>query len=257
MIQAQPLLKRVVRKLNSVLNYEAPDPLLAFIQTNVRQSIPSFMLSADDDVARPSAKLVKLVMNAGLRAQEIDLKPIAKTFAPDMANYLQLWPGEHYRFLAALVELTQPKLIIEIGTGTGSGALTMKSFLPADGKVVTYDVVPWQQMENTGIRAEHIDSQFEQRTCDLTQASVAETQASLFREADMIFVDALKDGFMERYFAEWFDKIGLPKNPLVVFDDIHMKTSLPTWRKIPYSKFNATSLGHWTGTGLVEWGKKA
>src|SRR5271154_191680 len=41
-------------------------------------------------------------------------------------RYPDVWPGEHYKLLAALVGVLTPKIVIEIGTATGMSALTMK-----------------------------------------------------------------------------------------------------------------------------------
>jgi hypothetical protein len=37
----------------------------------------------------------------------------------------------------------------------------------------------------------------------------------------------------------------------VVVDDIRLLEMVQLWRDLPYDKIDATSLGHWSGTGLL------
>ena len=50
-----------------------------------------------------------------------------------------------------------------------------------------------------------------------------------------------------------FDLVGVKKNTLLVFDDIRLWNMLEIWREIRHPKIDLTSLGHYTGTGLVDW----
>ena len=68
---------------------------------------------------------------------------------PEPPYYPDVWPGEHYKLLAALVKTLKPKLIIEVGTALGHSALALKKFLPADSKLVTYDIFNWDSLEGT------------------------------------------------------------------------------------------------------------
>ena len=40
---------------------------------------------------------------------------------------------------------------------------------------------------------------------------------------------------------------------IVVYDDIRLLTMVELWRSFRMPKFDATSLAHWTGTGLVRY----
>jgi hypothetical protein len=42
-----------------------------------------------------------------------------------------------------------------------------------------------------------------------------------------------------------------PRRRVVVFDDIRVLPMLQLWRDLPFPKLDATSLGHWSGTGLL------
>src|SRR5205807_10004510 len=63
--------------------------------------------------------------------------------APD---WVFSWPGEHYRLLASLVSLLAPERIVEIGTDTGLSALAMRQRMPGEGRLWTFDIVPWNQV---------------------------------------------------------------------------------------------------------------
>jgi predicted O-methyltransferase YrrM len=224
------------------------------LSLKVRHSIPTYALSLDDELNCPNKRLIEIGLEAARRAFDIDLYPIANLFPEDTARFLNIWPGEHYRLLAALVEVLEPSLVIEIGTATGASCLTMKNFIPQNGRIVTYDIVPWDQYPGSGLKTTNFDSQLEQRVIDLTDINQADSQYSLLKEADLIFVDAAKDGKMENIFCEMFDNIRFTQKPIIVFDDIKFMSMLEVWRKIKHPKLDITSFGHWSGTGMVEWG---
>ena len=77
--------------------------------------------------------------------------------------------------------------------------------------------------------------------------------AAVLREADMIFVDAAKDGYLEQRLLDHFAEIGLKDRALIVLDDIRFWQMLTIWRGITHPKLDLTSVGHWSGTGIVEW----
>jgi predicted O-methyltransferase YrrM len=164
------------------------------------------------------------------------------------------WPGEHYKLLSALVALLAPTTIIEIGTATGLSALTMKSALGDDGKIVTFDVVPWHQYPRAVLRQDDFnDGRLEQRLDDLSTPAGWQANADLLTQAEFILVDALHDGVQERGFLRGFDQIGLDAGPIVMFDDIRLWGMLAFWQEITRPKLDLTSFGHWSGTGLVDY----
>jgi predicted O-methyltransferase YrrM len=164
------------------------------------------------------------------------------------------WPGEHYKLLTALVALLAPKTIIEIGTATGMSALTMKSALGEDGKIVTFDVVPWHRYPGAVLQEDDFnDGRLEQRLDDLSTSAGWQANAELLRQAEFILVDAIHDGVQERGFLRGFDQIGLARGPIVMFDDIRLWGMLAFWQEIARPKLDLTSFGHWSGTGLVDY----
>ena len=75
----------------------------------------------------------------------------------------------------------------------------------------------------------------------------------MLEQADIIFMDALKDGKQEYLFLENFSKLQFKKKCLFIFDDIRLWNMLDIWYNLNKPKLDMTSFGHWSGTGLVEW----
>jgi predicted O-methyltransferase YrrM len=146
------------------------------------------------------------------------------------------------------------RLVLEIGTGTGLSALAMLSAMPSDARVVTFDIVPWQEYPGGVLRAEDFaDGRLEQRVADLSVTETAQQHRELLQEADLLFVDAAKDGFQERRFLDLFESVSFKRAPVAVLDDIRLWTMLEIWRDVSRPKLDLTSFGHWSGTGLIDY----
>lgn len=103
-------------------------------------------------------------------------------------------------FLAFLIETLSAKNVLEVGTFTGYGALSMAKALPADGRVVSLDISDkWPKIgkkywTSSGV-AERID--FRVGPADVgMRALLGESGEGSF---DLIFIDANKDGYDEYY----------------------------------------------------------
>lgn len=213
----------------------------------------SLISSADDEPSGPSARLIDIAMASVAAARTINL-PQVSARVPEPPLWPDVWPGEHYRLLAGLVEVTQPKVVVEIGTYTGLSALAMLNRLPAGSKLVTFDILPWKTIEHTHLRDEDFASgQLQQVIADLGDPQVFSQQLTLLQSADLIFVDGPKNVTFEEDFLRHLDRCELPRKPLVVFDDIRLWNMLHIWRGISRPKLDLTSFGHWSGTGLVDW----
>lgn len=75
----------------------------------------------------------------------------------------------------------------------------------------------------------------------------------MFQAADFIFIDGPKDGVTELRFIEALASLPLPRNPVVMFDDVRVLNMIEVWRRLNRPKLDITSFGHWSGTGLVDW----
>jgi predicted O-methyltransferase YrrM len=202
----------------------------------------------------PSQRLMDVALQAVDAARSIELEALVARDRDELAN---VWPGEHYRLLAALVASMRPKLVLEIGTATGMSALAMLTKLAPDSRLVTFDLEGWQgySQYSGGIleQADFADGRLEQRLDDLSTPVGWRANAELLRHADLIFVDAKHDGEQERRFLQGFDEVGLANAPIVIFDDIRVWGMVGFWQEIRRPKLDLTSFGHWSGTGLVDY----
>jgi predicted O-methyltransferase YrrM len=225
----------------------------AYLQKNVRHYLPSYLTSQDDEPFKPSQRLVDIGLEASKKAFNLDLSDAAKPFYKELQVFMNTYPGEHYKLLAALMDVMKPKTVLEIGTYQGAGCAAMKSHLPEGSKIYTYDIIPYDQIPNCGLKASDFDEKLEQRIVDLADPAQADTQMDILENVDFIFADAAKDGVMERAFIALFDRVKFKNKPIIMFDDIRFTIMTPIWREIKHPKLDISSFGHWSGTGLVEW----
>lgn len=225
--------------------------LLRTPPVNARHAERSMIYSADDD-ARPSERLLDIALEAIATARANRLDDLPARVTDEAAA--DLWPGEHYRLLPGLVEAVGAKTVVEIGTATGLSALTLLRRLPADGRLATFDIVPWDQYPGGVLKAaDFADGRLEQHTDDLSTPEGLARHRELLAQADLIFVDAAKEGGQEERFLANFEQVAFERAPIVVFDDIRVWNMLAVWRSIQRPKLDLTSFGHWSGTGLVDW----
>jgi predicted O-methyltransferase YrrM len=213
----------------------------------------SAIYSAYQQPGKPTDYLLKLGVNASALAGTIDLSSVSSRIQPSEVNYIDIFPGEHYQLVASITTLIKPKLVIELGTHLGYSSLCIKKALPADGKVLTFDVIPWNEFPNTILKDSDFDTQLEQKIDDVTEPEEFKKYKSVFEEADIVFMDALKDGVQEYKFLENFRQLNFKKKCLFIFDDIRLWNMLDIWYHMEKPKLDLTSFGHWSGTGLVEW----
>lgn len=211
----------------------------------------SVISSAVDAEPKPDDGLIKILLAAAERALDIDLASLAERSGHDDARYVVTWPGEHYRLLAALVATQRPGLVVEVGTFRGHGALALLAGDPG-ARVVTYDIIPWNQIDGTALTAQDFaGDRLEQRIGDLADPAYLTEQLDTLRAADLIFVDGPKDGQWEATFCQVVLGRLTDRSRLVVFDDIKLMEMVQVWRDLPFSKLDATSFGHWSGTGFM------
>ena len=101
------------------------------------------------------------------------------------------------RLLEMLVWAAQPRRVLEIGTFSGHGTLSMAAALPADGHIDTCELDP----ERAAVAQAHIDRSpwVEQITIHVGPAG--ETIDALTGTFDLVFMDADKDGYIAYYEA--------------------------------------------------------
>ena len=208
-------------------------------------------MSLDDQLPPPTEELIRLSLRVCERAAGLALPEIAaRATAGKQRTWVNQWPGEHYRFLAALVEEIEPSLIVEVGSFTGMGSLSLLAKLPDGGRVVTYDLIRWRDIPGTLLVEADFDARLEQRLGDLSDTTFFAQQRGVLAQADLIFIDGPKDGRFEPAFIEMLLP-ALKESAVIVLDDIKFAAMLGTWRKLPLPKLDVTSFAHWSGTGIA------
>jgi hypothetical protein len=230
-------------------------------QIAARRILISAVSSLHDSPGKPNEFLLTLGTNLIDQCRGEDLPLLRERSAPE---WVFCWPGEHYRLLASVVSLLQPDKIVEIGTNTGLSTLAMYPRMTQNGRLWTFDIVPWKQVRVGMGRDERVHGSFlcdadfgGGRLCqvigDLASEAIFAQRREILCNADLIFVDGPKDGLFERHLMQNFEKWELKKSCLVIFDDIRYWTMLAFWRAIARPKLDITSFGHFAGTGLVAW----
>ena len=250
--------ERADRILRKILPRLVPNPVHAYYAE------PSLVFSSEDDRAQPSETLISLALEAvrvskGVALNDLDAR-WSKTGPPNKRHpYLRpsCWPGEHYRLLAGLTVAVQPQLVVEIGTGGGLSALAMKKVLPIGSRIATFDVVGWQAGRSFNVltRSDFEDGSLVQYLADLSKREGFYEHLPILRRASMIFVDGPKDGIFEQRLLDNMRSVSFDTKPMIlILDDIRLWNMLGIWRKVSFPKLDLTSFGHWSGTGLIEWG---
>jgi predicted O-methyltransferase YrrM len=222
------------------------------IPVNAADKRYSALFSMDGQAGKPTKELIAAGLSFAADAVNIDLSDIGGRIKSG-TNYIDIYPGEHYKLLASIIKANKPTTVVEVGTHLGYSALCMKKFMPANGTVYTFDVIPWHKFEDTILVENDFDTGLIQCTDDLTKWDDVLKHKSVLENADIVFLDALKDGKQEYLFLENFARLQFKNNCLFIFDDIRLWNMLEIWYNLDKPKLDMTSFGHWSGTGLVQW----
>lgn len=244
------LMIRVARRLCRNMGY----PITA---RHVELSMLSCM---DDELSQATNKtyMLDLAMAVIHQARQVSLEAVADRMLDRFpAAYPLIWPGEHYKLLAGFVLELKPNLVVEIGTGEGLSVLSMLPFLPVDGSIVTFDLVPWQEYPRTCLQREDFKSgKLRQILADLSDPGAFIRHAEILSRSDLVFMDGPKDGKFESRVVTAFGRMKFDKPPIFVFDDIRLWNMLRFWRDLEWPKLDLTSFGSWCGTGVAQWRRK-
>lgn len=136
-----------------------------------------------------------------------------------MANPEMLTGRLEGRFLKMLVQIVQPRLVLEVGTFTGYSALSMAEGLSPDGRIMTCELddkaihFAQQQFVRSPYAAQ----------IELCPGPALETILSLTQPIDLAFIDADKSGY-ERYYEEIVPRTR--SGGLVVLDNMFLSGSV-------------------------------
>lgn len=213
----------------------------------------SVIASIDDEEARASHRLLDISIEAIQYARGVDLTNVSGRMK-NPPFYPNIWPGEHYKLLAGLVEAVKPRLVVEIGTSTGLSSLSMLKPLPSDSLIITFDILSWDRIPDTCLNnGDFKDGRLRQYLGNLAEPDVFAAHRELLERTDLIFLDGPKNTVFEQEFLNNVAHLNFSTKPLFVLDDIRLWNMLRIWRNIERPKLDLTSFGHWSGTGLIDW----
>lgn len=190
----------------------------------------------------------ELILKAGNQSYELFKK------RKNIPDYVYAFPGEHYPVLQALVGILDAKNIIEIGTFTGLSSISFFHVLNVDRRLTTVDIIPWDEISKTALQKQDFeDYNFTQVISNFQSYSEIEKNADILRQADFIFCDGPKDGVFEKELLMNFQKLKIKDGCIIFFDDIKQWNMLKIWHDLRMPKLDITSIGHFTGSGIIEW----
>lgn len=155
---------------------------------------------------------------------------------------------EHYRLLAHLSTLFPGKTIFDIGTRTGESAF---AFSYGGAHVESFDII---DRVSGRPRPENVHYNFE----NLFDPPVRERWRDRLLNSSIICMDIDPHvGLLELEMVQWLQRHGY--RGLIVLDDIFLNDEMRInlWSRIDSEyKTDATSLGHWSGTGIVSFAQR-
>ena len=146
---------------------------------------------------------------------------------------------EHYRLLAYMSTKFSGQTIYDVGTLKGYSALALS--YNTDNKVISYDIEDLKEL----IDRERLN------TIDYRIGNVLE-DPSLF-SSPLVLLDTYHEGQFEREFYAHLKAHRF--RGLLVLDDIFLNKAMKAfWHDIDLPKEDITDIGHWSGTGIVDFG---
>ena len=167
------------------------------------------------------------------------------------AVFYNIFPGEHYRLLRAIVKILNPRVAIEVGTYTGMGSVAIIQGQQG-GQLHTFDILPWDSFQTHLSKDDFDNKKVVQIISDLSNVDEFEKYVSLLNDAEIIFMDAPKDGVFEYKVISLISQLQPKKQKLLILDDIRFVNMIDLWISIESPKIDISSFGHWSGTGLID-----
>jgi hypothetical protein len=172
----------------------------------------------------------------------IDLRPLSRhaACAQYRGFFLDTDFKEHYQLLAYLSTRFNDATFFDIGTLKGYSALAMS--FNRSNHVISYDIADFKEL----LHPEQL-ANIEYRIGNALDAPE-------LLSASMILLDTAHDGLFENQVYAFLKKNGF--KGLLVLDDIHLNDPMKHfWRSIDMPKEDLTDIGHWSGTGIVDFGQ--
>jgi hypothetical protein len=171
----------------------------------------------------------------------IDLRPLSKHAACAQYRifFLNKEFTEHYQLLAHLSTRFQGTTIFDIGTLKGYSALALS--YNNTNRVISYDIADYKELVNP------------ERLSNIEYRIGNALEAPELLSSSIILLDTEHDGTFETQVYSFLKKNHF--KGLLVLDDIHLNDPMKRfWHSIDMPKQDLTDIGHWSGTGIVDFG---
>lgn len=157
---------------------------------------------------------------------------------PEHAQYfLDRSGSEHYRLLAYIAQNNSKINILDIGTFKGCSALAFS--INKSNKVYSFNIV------------NHLDlNQYPKNIEFIIDNILNEKYKNLILNCHYILLDTNHDGIFEQTFYKYL--ISIQYKGYLLLDDIYLNAAMINfWNLIDQEKYDISSIGHTTGTGVV------
>jgi hypothetical protein len=161
-------------------------------------------------------------------------------------NYLNNSGIQEYRLYSYLSTFFNDTIILDIGTSHGRSAIALSH--NETNKVISYDVFNHIQNDKHKIYSKrNVEFRIKNVLDDLTQEFVSKCK--------IIMIDIDHYETIENQIIDKLNECGF--SGIILLDDIHhpqpdmYEAMQKLWKGINLPKFDITSYGHWSGTGLI------
>jgi hypothetical protein len=152
-------------------------------------------------------------------------------------------PGKcEYSLYCYLSQQFNDTTILDIGTGGGGSAVAFS--INENNKIISFDIQR---------RADFIEG----RNIELRIGNFMEDKTINYENVSIIMIDVdPHDGLQEPPMFKFLEDNGW--SGILLLDDIgpDWKEMNDMWNALPYEKYDVTDVGHWSGTGLINFGGK-
>lgn len=172
---------------------------------------------------------------------KIDLRPLARHAACQQYRgfFLDTDFKEHYQLLGYLSTCFEGATLFDIGTLKGYSALALSH--NKTNRVISYDIADYKELE-----AQEALVSIEYRIGNALEAPE-------LLISPLILLDTAHDGHFEMQVYRFLKNNNY--KGLLVLDDIHLNEPMKRfWQSIDMPKEDITAIGHWSGTGIVDFG---
>ena len=163
---------------------------------------------------------------------------------PDFMSWHKEAGDTEYKLYSYLSKMINSPYVLDIGTLFGGSALALSANGPS--MVYSYDLMSIETHEPGNFEKDNVTLFVGNFMNDLLD----------YKNIDLIVIDVdPHDGLQEPPMVEFIINQGF--EGLILLDDIHLNSAMnEMWDNFEYEKYDATEVGHFSGTGILNIGNK-